>query len=62
MADTISSDATSRIISLVRSLQQSGKGRGDYTKEKYERPEPSFVELDAELKRFAATDALEGKP
>lgn len=33
-------------------FDQYFKGRGDYTKEKYELPEPSFEELTNELKKF----------
>ena len=62
MADTIKPEATSSIVSLVRLLQQCSKGRGDYTKEKYASPDPSFAELDAELKRILAADTVEGKP
>jgi len=35
-------------------MAQSFGGSGDYTKEKYERPEPSFEELTAELWRVDA--------
>ena len=50
------------LVGTVRFLQRFGKGRGDYTKEKYETPDPPFAELDAELKRLAANDGLEAKP
>lgn len=49
-------------LGAVRFLQQFDKGSGDYTKEKYETPDPSFAELDAELKRFVAAGRLEAKP
>jgi len=31
-------------------MRQAFGGKGDYTKEKYDRPEPSFEELTAELR------------
>jgi len=31
-------------------MRQSFGGKGDYTKEKYDRPEPSFEELTVELR------------
>lgn len=43
-------------LGAVRFLQLFDKGRGDYTKEKYEIPDPPFAELDAELKAFAAKE------
>ena len=39
-------------VGTVRFLQQFNQGNGDYTKEKYEQTEPSFEELDAELKKY----------
>jgi len=33
-------------------MAQSFGGRGDYTKEKYDRPEPSYEEVIAELERI----------
>jgi len=35
-------------------MRQSFGGKGDYTKEKYDRPEPSFEELTAELRMIDA--------
>jgi ribosomal protein S12 methylthiotransferase accessory factor YcaO len=40
--------------------QPSGSTR-DYTKEKYERPEPSFEELTAELRRVDAKMRAAGR-
>ena len=39
-------------VGYTRFIQQFENGYGDYTKEKYEQPEPSFEELDAELKKY----------
>ncbi len=39
-------------IGFARFIQQFENGHGDYTKEKYDQPEPSFEELDDELKKF----------
>lgn len=39
-------------IGYTRFIQQFENGYGDYTKEKYEQPDLSFEELDAELKKF----------
>ena len=39
-------------VGFARFIQQFENGYGDYTKEKYEQPEPSFEELDAELKKY----------
>lgn len=39
-------------VGYARFIQQFENGYGDYTKEKYEHPEPSFEELDEELKKF----------
>jgi len=35
-------------------MRQSFGGKGDYTKEKYDRQEPSFEELTAELRTIDA--------
>ena len=40
-------------VGMVRFLQQLEDGRGDYTKEKYARPDESIDELDARLKMRA---------
>lgn len=37
---------------FARFIQQMENGYGDYTAEKYEKPSPSFEELDNELKRY----------
>jgi hypothetical protein len=37
-------------VGMVRFLQQYENGLGDYTKEKYERSDFSFEEIDAMLK------------
>ena len=39
-------------VGTVRFLQQFNQGNGDYTKEKYAQPEPSFEELDKELQKY----------
>ncbi|MBO6294068.1 MAG: hypothetical protein J6N51_17700 [Selenomonas sp.] len=39
-------------VGFARFIQQFENGYGDYTKEKYEQPDPSFEELDAELKKY----------
>jgi len=39
-------------VGYTRFIQQFENGYGDYTKEKYEQPDPSFEELDTELKKF----------
>ena len=39
-------------VGFTRFIQQFKNGYGDYTKEKYEQPDLSFEELDAELKKF----------
>ena len=39
-------------VGVARFIQQLENGYGDYTKEKYEQPEPSFEELDEELKKY----------
>ncbi len=39
-------------VGYTRFIQQFENGYGDYTKEKYEQPDLSFEELDAELKKF----------
>jgi len=39
-------------VGYARFIQQFQNGYGDYTKEKYEQSEPSFEELDAELKKY----------
>ena len=39
-------------VGFARFIQQFENGYGDYTKEKYEQPEPSFEELDEELKKY----------
>lgn len=40
-------------VGMVRFLQQLEDGRGDYTKEKYARPDESIDELDARLQMRA---------
>jgi len=35
-------------------MSQTFRGRGDYTKEKYEQPEPDFDEFTAELEKVDA--------
>ena len=44
-------------VGMARFLQQTEDGHGDYTKEKYSAPEPTWEELRADLKRL---DALPG--
>ena len=39
-------------VGYARFIQQFENGYGDYTKEKYAQSEPSFDELDAELKKY----------
>jgi len=39
-------------VGYARFIQQFERGNGDYTKEKYEQPEPSFDEQDLELKNL----------
>ena len=39
-------------IGYTHFIQQFENGYGDYTKEKYEQPDLSFEEQDAELKKF----------
>lgn len=39
-------------VGFARFIQQFDTGYGDYTKEKYEQPDPSFEELDKELQKF----------
>lgn len=39
-------------VGFARFIQQFENGYGDYTKEKYEQPDLSFEELDAELKKY----------
>ena len=39
-------------VGYTRFIQQFENGYGDYTKEKYEQLDPSFEELDTELKKF----------
>lgn len=39
-------------VGYTRFIQQFENGYGDYTKEKYEQPEPSFEDLDTELKKY----------
>ncbi len=39
-------------VGFARFIQQFENGYGDYTKEKHEQPEPSFEELDEELKKY----------
>ena len=38
-------------IGFVRFMQQYENGYGDYTKEKYEMPDLTFEEIDAELRK-----------
>jgi len=42
-------------------MRQSFGGRGDYTKEKYDKPEPSFEELTAELRMIDAAMRAAGE-
>ena len=42
-------------VGSARFIQLFENGCGDYTKEKYEQPEPSFEELDADLKKMQNT-------
>jgi hypothetical protein len=42
-------------------LSQSFGGKGDYTKDKYELPEPSFEELTAELRKVDAEMRASGR-
>lgn len=39
-------------VGYVRFMQQFENGYGDYTKEKYLRPEPTFEELDSQLRAY----------
>lgn len=39
-------------VGYVRFMQQFENGYGDYTKEKYLRPEPNFEELDSQLRAY----------
>ena len=39
-------------VGYTRFIQQFENGYGDYTKEKYAQPEPSFEELDKELQKY----------
>lgn len=43
-------------VGMARFFQQIEDGRGDYTREKYERPDASFDELDAALKQLDRRD------
>ena len=36
-------------VGMARFFQQSEDGQGDYTKEKYEQPQPSWEEIEAAL-------------
>lgn len=36
-------------VGMARFLQQSEDGQGDYSKEKYELPQPSWEEIEAAL-------------
>jgi len=42
-------------------MRQSFGGKGDYTKEKHDRPEPSFEELTAELRIIDAEMKASGE-
>jgi hypothetical protein len=42
-------------------MMQSVGGTGDYTREKYEQPEPSFEELTAELRQIDAAMRTSGR-
>lgn len=37
-------------VGMARFFQQTESGQGDYAKEKYEMPEPSWEEIEAALK------------
>ncbi len=45
-------------IGAVRFLQQIDGGHGDYTKEKYERPDESFDEIEARMKALKTPAAI----
>ena len=42
-------------------MRQSFGGKGNYTKEKYDRPEPTFEELTAQLRKVDAEMSAAGK-
>jgi hypothetical protein len=46
------------VAGMVRFLQQTENGTGDYTKEKYNQPEMSFDEIDKILKQRKGKTAL----
>ena len=45
-------------VGMVRFLQQFDDGHGDYTKEKYEMPEQSLDEIEAEIEKMRTLEYL----